>query len=60
MGRLKQNIAELKDEGEGGESELSDRDKLIARQYEADKEKLDKIRLLLVSRDNKQAFIWAQ
>ena len=38
MGRLKQNIAELNDEGEGWDSELSDRDKLIARQYEADKE----------------------
>ncbi len=48
MGRLKQNIAELKDD-EGGESEMSDRDKLIAKQYDADKEKLQKIKLLLVS-----------
>ena len=52
MARLKQSIAGLKDDGEGGESEMSERDQLIARQYDADKEKLHKIRLLLVGKHN--------
>ncbi|XP_072029875.1 coiled-coil domain-containing protein 93-like [Amphiura filiformis] len=56
MGRLKQNIAELKDE-EGGESEMSDRDKLIAKQYDADKEKLQKIKLLLARKTREIALL---
>ncbi|XP_071487637.1 coiled-coil domain-containing protein 93-like [Diadema antillarum] len=50
MQRLKQSIAELQEAG-GGETQLSERDQLIAKQYEADKEKLQKIRLLLARKN---------
>ncbi|XP_063964183.1 coiled-coil domain-containing protein 93-like [Lytechinus pictus] len=46
MQRLKQSIADLRGLDGSGEVQMSERDQLIARQYEADKEKLQKIRLL--------------
>ena len=47
MTRLGQNISDLK-EG-GGETEMSERDQMIQKRYEAGQEKLHKLRLLLVS-----------
>ena len=48
MQRLKQSVTDLKGQDGSGETQLSERDQLINKQYEADKEKLHKIRLLLV------------
>ncbi|XP_033639699.1 coiled-coil domain-containing protein 93-like [Asterias rubens] len=45
MSRLQQSISELKNEG--GETELSERDQMILKRYEAGQEKLQKFRLLL-------------
>ncbi|XP_038044397.1 coiled-coil domain-containing protein 93-like [Patiria miniata] len=45
MARLGQSISELKEEG--GETEMSERDKMILKRYEAGQEKLQKFRLLL-------------
>ncbi len=47
MARLQQSISKLKNEG--GETELSERDQMILKRYEAGQEKLQKFRLLLVS-----------
>lgn len=48
MARLKDNIEHLKHETDEADSDDKQRAELVNRQYEADKEKLHKIRLLLV------------
>ena len=48
MARLKETIAKLKDDADSVDGEDRERVNLIDRQYNADKEKLHKIRLLLV------------
>lgn len=51
MAKLKQQIADLKESAGEGTGELSERDQLIAKQYQADQEKLQKIRLLLARKN---------
>lgn len=48
MAKLQQQVADLKSAAGQGVGELSERDQLIAKQFEADQAKLQKIRLLLV------------
>jgi hypothetical protein len=48
MARLQENIEKLKAGKDDESSEDMERSKLIEKQYQADKEKLHKIRLLLV------------
>ena len=48
MSRLQGNLEKLEADGGGGEED-SERSRLIEKQYQSDKEKLHKIRLLLVS-----------
>lgn len=61
MAKLQQQIADLKEAAGSGVGELSERDQLIAKQYEADQAKLQKIRLLLVStplKFNDQSYVY--
>ncbi|XP_059151423.1 coiled-coil domain-containing protein 93-like [Physella acuta] len=51
MARLKENIEKLKVEGDEADSEDKERVNLIDKQYNADKEKLHKIRLLLAKKN---------
>ncbi|CAL1527703.1 unnamed protein product [Lymnaea stagnalis] len=51
MTRLKENIEKLKEEGDEADSEDKERVNLIDKQYNADKEKLHKIRLLLAKKN---------
>ncbi|XP_033127925.1 coiled-coil domain-containing protein 93-like [Anneissia japonica] len=55
MARLKKNIEDLKGGVEGDESEEGERVRLIEKQFQADKEKLQKIRLLLARKNREIA-----
>ncbi|EDO46239.1 predicted protein, partial [Nematostella vectensis] len=55
MNRLQENIAKLKSEGGAEDSEDKERMELINNQYEADKAKLQKIRLLLARKNREIA-----
>ncbi|KAI8788977.1 coiled-coil domain-containing protein 93 [Biomphalaria glabrata] len=55
MAKLKQNIEKLKEEGNEADSEDKERVTLIDKQYNADKEKLHKIRLLLAKKNREIA-----
>ncbi|PIK53848.1 putative coiled-coil domain-containing protein [Apostichopus japonicus] len=51
MAKLQQQVADLKSAAGQGVGELSERDQLIAKQFEADQAKLQKIRLLLARKN---------
>ncbi|KAH9524581.1 Coiled-coil domain-containing protein 93 [Bulinus truncatus] len=55
MAKLKENIEKLKEEGNEADSEDKERVNLIDKQYNADKEKLHKIRLLLAKKNREIA-----
>ncbi|XP_025093144.1 coiled-coil domain-containing protein 93-like isoform X1 [Pomacea canaliculata] len=57
MARLKDNIEHLKHETDEADSDDKQRAELVNRQYEADKEKLHKIRLLLARKNREIALL---
>ncbi|KAK2839383.1 hypothetical protein Q5P01_013123 [Channa striata] len=57
MTRLQQNIEELKMESGCGTEEEKERNQLIDKQYDTDKEKLQKIRLLMARRNREIAIL---